>query len=161
MFNLLKGVPQGSCVGPVLFIICHHDIFEALSTTHWKHLSADDLAILFSPSSSMSSSNMINALTDQLKHALIRLIDYSIKWKQPINFSKRYWMLFHRQAVPQIPNIICEGHNIEHAKKFKYLGTILDAKLSFTAHIDYIKSKIRTNMNIFKRLASSRMMSEE
>jgi hypothetical protein len=46
-------------------------------------------------------------------------------------------------------------------KQFKYLGTILDAKLSFSAHIDYIKSKIRTNMNVFKRLASSRMMSEK
>jgi hypothetical protein len=45
-------------------------------------------------------------------------------------------------------------------EKFKYLGTILDAKLSFTAHIDYINTKIRTNMNIFKRLASHRMMSE-
>ena len=41
------------------------------------------------------------------------------------------------------------------------MGTILDAKLSFTAHIDYIKTKIRTNTNIFKRLASSRMTSEE
>ncbi|CAF2899348.1 unnamed protein product, partial [Rotaria sp. Silwood2] len=147
MFNLSKGVPQGSCIGPVLFIIYHYDILEALSTIHWKHLFADDLAILFSPSSSMSSSNMINALTDQIKNVLLRLINYSIKWKQPINFSKTHWILFHRQVVPQIPNIICEGYNIEHVKKFKYLGTILDAKLSFTEHIDYIKTKIRTNMN--------------
>jgi hypothetical protein len=59
MFNLLKSVPQGSCIGPVLFVVYHHDILEALSTIHWKHLFADDLAIIFSPSSSMSSSNMI------------------------------------------------------------------------------------------------------
>jgi hypothetical protein len=161
MFNLSKGVPQGSCIGPVLFIIYHHDILEALSTIHWKHLFADDLSILFAPSSTMSSSNMINSLTDQMKHVLLRLINYSIKWKQPINFNKTYWTLFHRQVDPQIPDIVCEGYKIEHVKKFKYLGTILDAKLSFTAHIDYIKTKIRTNLNIFKRLASSRMMSEQ
>jgi len=38
---------------------------------------------------------------------------------------------------------------------------MLDAKLSFTEHIDYIKTKIRINMNIFKRLASSRMLSDQ
>jgi hypothetical protein len=161
MFSLSKGVPQGSCIGPVLFIVYHHDILEALSTIHWKHLFADDLAILFSPSSSMSSSNMIHTLTNQVKQVLTRLINYSIKWKQPINFKKTYWTLFNRQVAPQIPTVICEGHTIEHIKKVKYLGTILDAKLSFSAHIDYIKSKIRTNMNVFKRLVSSRMMSEE
>ena len=161
VFNLSKGVPQGSCIGPVLFTIYHHDILDALSTIHWKHLFADDLAILFTPSSYMSSSYMINALTEQIEHVLHHLINYSIKWKQPINFSKTNWLLFHRQVVPLLPNIICDGHNIEHVKKYKYLGTILDAKLSFTQHIDYIKTKIRTNMNIYKRLASSRMTSEK
>ncbi|CAF4653727.1 unnamed protein product [Rotaria sp. Silwood1] len=109
----------------------------------------------------MSSSNMINALANQIKHVLLHLINYSIKWKQPVNFSKTCWILFNRQVVPRISNTICNGHNIEHVKKFKYLGTILAAKLSFTAHIDSIKAKIRTNMNIFKRLNSCRMMTEQ
>ena len=47
------------------------------------------------------------------------------------------------------------------SKKYKYLGTILDAKLSFTEQIDCIKTKVRINMNIYKRQASSRMMSEK
>ncbi|CAF4677541.1 unnamed protein product, partial [Rotaria sp. Silwood2] len=109
----------------------------------------------------MSSSNMINTIADEIKRVLHHLIKYSIKWKQPINFSKTCWILFNRQVVPQVPNIIYNGYNIEHVNKFKYLGTILNAKLSFTAHLDYIKTKIRTSMNIFKRLNSSRMMSEQ
>ena len=161
MFNLSKGVPQESCIGPVLFITYHHDILDTLSTMHWKHLFADDLSILFAPSSSLSPFNMINTLTDQIKEVLGRLIKYSNKWKRPINFNKTNWILFHRQVNPLIPDIICDGHKIELVKKFKYLGTILDAKLSFTSHIDYIKAKIRINLNIFKRLASSRMTSEQ
>ena len=161
LFNLSKGVPQGSCIGPVLFITYHHDLLDALSTIHWKHLFADDLSIVVAPSSSMSPSIMMLTLTDQIKQVLLRLIKYSIEWKQPINFNKTNWTLFHRQVAPQIPDIICEGHKIEHVMKFKYLGTILDAKLSFTSHIDYIKTKIRTNLNIFKRLASCRMTSEQ
>ena len=161
LFNLSKGVPQGNCIGPVLFIIYHYDVLEALSTIHWKHLFADDLAILISSSPTMSSQNLIHALTEEIKQVLRRLIDYSIKWKQPINYNKTFWTLFHRQVDPKIIEIRCKGHTIKHVNKFKYLGTILDAKLTFNAHIDYIKSKIRKNLNIFKRLASSRMLSDE
>lgn len=161
MFNLSKGVPQGSCIGPVLFITYHHDMLEALSTIHWKHLFADDLSILFAPSSALSPSIMMCTLTDQIKEVLGRLIKYSNKWKQPINFSKTNWTLFHRQVDPKIPDVNYEGYKIVQVKKFKYLGTILDAKLSFTPHIDYIEAKIRTNLNIFRRLASSRMTSEQ
>ncbi|CAF1118304.1 unnamed protein product [Rotaria sordida] len=63
-FSVLPRAPQGSCIGPVLFIIYHYNILQALSTVHWKHLFADDLAILVSPSPSMSSSNMINVLAN-------------------------------------------------------------------------------------------------
>ena len=159
-FKLSKGVPQGSCIGPVLFIVYHHDLLEQLSTIHWKHLFADDLAVLIAPSAALSSKEMIKSLRRQLVQILRRLIKYSIKWKQPINFGKTYWTLFNRQENPSVPTIKCRGHKIEHLNQIKYLGTILDAKVSFTAHIEYIKSKIRTNLNVFKRLATSRMMSE-
>jgi hypothetical protein len=124
-------------------------------------LFADDLSVLFAPSSMLSSSGMILKLSEQIVDVLRRLIRYTVMWKQPINFQKTYWTLFHRQVAPHIPTIECEGHRIDHVKKFKYLGTILDAKLTFTAHIDHIKSKIRTNTNMFKRLATSRMLTEK
>lgn len=89
-FDLKKGVPQGSCIGPVLFIVYHHDLLEALSTIHWKHLYADDLAVLIAPSSALSSKKMIKSLRRQLVQILRRLIIYSNKWKQPINYDKTY-----------------------------------------------------------------------
>ena len=135
-FKLEKGVPQGSCIGPVLFIIYHYDILEAIGTIHWKHLFADDLAIVISSSASMSSRNIINTLANQIKEILSRLIKYAETRKQPINFSKTYWTLFPRQVKPQIPSITYNGCDILHTTKIKYLGTILDVPLSFSQHID-------------------------
>ncbi|CAF1322410.1 unnamed protein product [Adineta ricciae] len=142
IFNLSKGVPQGSCIGPVLFIVYHHDILEALSTIHWKHLFADDLATLIAPSSALTPKEMMKSLRRQLARILRSLINYSITWKQPINFNKTYWTLFNRQVNPKVSTIKCEGRKVKHLNQIKHLGTILDTKLSFQAHIDYIKSKI-------------------
>ncbi|CAF1241864.1 unnamed protein product [Adineta ricciae] len=160
VFDLAKGVPQGSVVGPVLFIVYHHDLLESLDTIHWKHLFADDLAILFTPDSSLAPPNMIQDIVEHLEEVLVRLIDYSKTWKQPINFNKTYWMLFNRQVAPKVPVIVCQDHRIDRVNRFKYLGTILDEKLSFNPHIDHIKSKINANLKIFKRLSSTRMTSE-
>jgi len=55
----------------------------------------------------------------------------------------------------------CENNIIEHVPKFKYLGVILDARLSFNFHLDYIKTKIQKNIVVFRRLSNSRMLSKE
>ena len=88
------------------------------------------------------------------------LYTYCITWKQPSNFKKTFWTLFHKQVSPKIPAIYCEGHTIEHVSKFKYLGIILDTKLSFKYHLIHIQLKISKNIAVFKRISSSRMLSE-
>lgn len=162
MFLLHKGVPQGSCLGPVIFIAYHHDILNSISMLHWKHLFADDLAVLICSSANWSSKVLIPNLIKHIEEVIISLISYSTTWKQPINFQKTYWMLFHRQIAPILPNHInCSGHVITHCDKFKYLGTFLDSKLSFSSHLSYVESKIKKNLTVFKYLTAGRMLTED
>ncbi|CAM4987815.1 unnamed protein product, partial [Rotaria socialis] len=140
-FNLYKGVPQGSCVGPVIFIVYHHDLLNCMSLLHWKHLFADDLSVIIAPSATWPTKTLIPNLLERLKVVIASLITYTTMWKQPINFEKTQWTLFHRQVAPKIPLVTCDGYEI--------------------AHTNYIETKIRKNLAIFKRLASSRMLSEE
>ena len=160
VFKLEKGVPQGSVIGPILFIVYHYDLIASLTTIHWNHLFADDLAILVAPDWSLAPSHMVRALVEQIVEVLDRLIKYAKDWKQPINFNKTHWMLFNRQVAPKPPAIVCQGYTIGRVKNFKYLGTILDEKLSFNPHIDYVKSKINSNLKIFKCLSSTRITNE-
>lgn len=161
IFSLHKGVPQGSCIVPVIFIVYHHDILNSISLLHWNHLFADDLAVLVSASATWSSTTTISKLVEQIKGVMRALISYSSTWKQPINLQKTHWMLFHRQVVPKVLlHIDCDGHLVYHCDQIKYLGTILDSKLPFTSHLKHIDSKVRKNCTIFKHLTSSRMLSE-
>ena len=159
-FSLYKGVPQDSCVGPVLFIVYNYDLLTAVPNLYNKHLYADDLAIVFTPSAIWSSKQLVPHLSQHVTQVIKGLLNYSITWKQPINFKKTFWTLFHKQVSPKIPVIYCEGHTIEHVSKFKYLGTFLDTKLSFKYHLNYIQSKISKNIAVFKRILSSRMLPE-
>ena len=160
-FYLYKGVPQGSCIRPVIFIVYYHDILNRISILHWKHLFPDDLAVLVSSSANWSSRILIPNLIEQIKDVISQLMSYSLMWKQPINSQKTFSVLFHRQVAPIIPqHIVCNGQSISHCNKIKYLGTILDSKLSFTSHLNYIESKMRKNMGIFKHLPLKRVLSE-
>ncbi|CAF4110366.1 unnamed protein product, partial [Rotaria sp. Silwood1] len=65
---LFKGVPQGSCVGRVLLIAFHYDILKAVSNLYFKHLFADDFAIVLSPSAIWSSQLLIPHLSQQISN---------------------------------------------------------------------------------------------
>ena len=160
-FPLHKGVPQGSCVGPVLFIVYHHDILSGLSNLHFKHLFADDLAVILSPSATWPTKMVIPQLRCQLSNVIECLVEYSNTWKQPINYSKTYWTLFHRRIAPPTQAIHCGNTVIEHTPLVKYLGIHIDARMAFSTHLDHIKSKINKNLSVFKRLSTCRMLSDE
>lgn len=156
-FDLHRGVPQGSCVGPVLFTVFHHDLLNTVSNLHHKHLYADDLAIVFASSATWSSGALVPTLVRLITEALDNLSKYASDWKQPINYRKTNWTLFHRRVAASTPTIHCENQVIEHVPRVKYLGVWLDAQLSLNHHISTTKVKINKNLSVFKRLQGKRM----
>ena len=79
--------------------------------------------------------NQVNLLTEQL-----------IKWVNAngllINLKKTNYMLFSRGNVPNFPPVIINNVNIARVKTAKFLGVILDEKLSWAAHINALKYKM-------------------
>ena len=89
--------------------------------------------------------NQVNLLTEQL-----------IKWVNAngllINLKKTNYMLFSRGNVPNFPPVIINNINIGKVKTAKFLGVILDEKLSWTAHINALKSKMSRYVGIMYRI---------
>ena len=109
---------------------------DSITSVHWKNLLADHLLVVFASALTLAAANMMLTLVDQMKEILKQLLQYSIQRKQEIRFKMTFWILFHRQVAPRIPDIAVEGNQIVHVKIFQYLGTLLDAQLSFVPYIN-------------------------
>ena len=124
--TLKCGVPQGSILGPLFFIIFVNDMFNVLY--------AEDTCIYISGSD-------INALFDVLNIELASLLEWLNANR--LTVDKTFYMLFHRKRI-KIDNLkltIGQG-TLKQTSQCKYLGLIIDNKLNWAAHIAHVKSKI-------------------
>ena len=128
--SVLSGVPQGSVLGPTLFILFINDVvdcFKNLSVC--TKLFADDLK-LYSSYSAMSTS-------DDLQNALDCLYLWAIKWQLQINFDKCKTLRISKAVKPMEPkkfyNINTE--QLELVSEAKDLGLTVDSHLKFDKHV--------------------------
>jgi len=137
--QITAGVPQGSLLGPVLFIIYISDVPKHQNA----HLSmyADDTAIY-------ASSPSVNISTKIVKNYFKKLLEYYQKWKIQVNVNKTEFIIFTRKRK-FFPNdrpvkLIQNGLEIKRVNQTKYLGITLQNNLKFTKHIENtIKKSIK------------------
>lgn len=145
----IYGVPQGSVLGPVLFIIFINDIIE--SVTNCKiHLFADDTMLYIS---GKNINELVNRMNDDLKNVYMWLCDNNLK----VNIDKCKWMVIGKKYKLNdiIDNNIIKINNetIEKVSEIKYLGVILDEQLRFKSNVDYIVKKISKKTNFLRRIS--------
>jgi hypothetical protein len=119
------GVPQGTKLGPVLFILMIHDLRPALDTIKY----VDDTTIF-------------TATTDPSTTVLQEAATYAYQWSaqnnMKVNASKTKVMNISFSKKRQFPPIIMEGVELETVSNFKVLGVILADDLTWNAHVDAI-----------------------
>lgn len=147
MRKIPAGLPQGSVLSPLLYSIYTSDI--NIKRIHDAAFYADDSAIL-------CKGKLSNAIIKQLSECLKRAEKYFNKWKIKINHEKTQAIIFPFNKSPKrIPSaeLQMQGNNIEIKRSIKYLGVILDSKLSFGENIDMVREKaIRCGRALFPLL---------
>ena len=137
------GVPQGSVLGPLLFLIYINDI--CLDVQSNIFLFADDTSIF-------RSGKNIEELASGINSDLNLISLWAKKWKIQINPDKTVGMLFSRKSEPSSNFIIKLANDIiKISQHHKHLGLWLSSNLTWTKHISELALKARKRLGCLKR----------
>lgn len=146
--TILQGVPQGSVLGPLLFLLYVNEL--PLIAGHLCVMFADDATIFISEEKLNDSDitvelyKTINIITDWLSCLNLRVNLEKTKIVQFVNY---------RQA-PQCINININNVNIEQVPNTNFLGITIDSNLNWKTHIEKINNKISKSCYALSILAN-------
>ena len=144
--NVSCGVPQGSILGPLLFIIYINDMHKAFDKCMVHHF-ADDTNLLFSHKNPKIIKKVMN-------NELRFLFEWLCANRLSLNVGKTEFILFRPPRIKLESRIVLTlNHTKIHASyKIKYLGLLLDDRLTWKAHICELSKKLSRSVGMLFKI---------
>lgn len=141
-----KGLPQGSVLSPLLYSLYTYDLHHSVDSFCEILEYADDIALYYS---SKTFSESVSRLNSALHYLNIWLVDHGLS----LASEKSNVVVFSRKrSIPNV-QIFVNDHCLMVKNQAKFLGLILDSRLTGSPHIEYIKNKCEKNVNILRALS--------
>ncbi|CAB4027448.1 Hypothetical predicted protein, partial [Paramuricea clavata] len=151
---ITDGVPQGSILGPLLFLVFINDLPLHINTQ--VDLFADDTTLL-----AATDYNDINELNEKLSLEVSNVQNWAITNKLPLNTTKTKTILISGKRLKakltpenQTLDIKLNDGSLEQAQTVKLLGFNIDEDLNFDTHVDIMAMKLSKRIGILKSIKS-------
>ena len=144
-----SGVPQGSILGPILFLLFINDLPLLL-----KHCQAD----FFADDATAHTSNQdIETINTELQSDFSIAVSWSKQNKLPINYDKTTYMILGSKKRVQDEHQLdlrAENRTIDKVSTQRLLGIFIDDHLSWTTHIDHLCSTLSSKISLLRQISA-------
>lgn len=145
--SITFGIPQGSILGPLLFLIYVNNISNIGLSGHVT-LYADDTCLFY-------FGHSIHDIIAKAQKDLDMLNVWYLNNLLTINVSKTSYIIFtaKNKKVPNFTPLTINNTPIRRSQKEKYLGLWLDEKLTWGAHIDHVRNKLKPILGSLRKVS--------
>lgn len=144
--NITVGVPQGSVLGPLLFLLYINDMSNSSPEAQLVHF-ADDTTMF-------RSGNNFDTLVASINSQLVSVDEWLCVNRLSLNVSKTTYMVISNRDIPPLIDIRIRGIQLVRSHCAKFLGVFIDDKLRFEDHIRSVHMKISRAVGIIRRILS-------
>jgi hypothetical protein len=139
--DIIAGVPQGSILGPLFFLVYMNDLPESLNIDLMIY--ADDVTVYI-------DYNNYNQAKRTLEDNIERLTEWAERWNMQFNPTKTEQLNISRKKNHIPIEIRTTEGNIEIVKSHKHLGVVLQKDGKWTEHIEYVVNRTSRRLDILR-----------
>ncbi|KAJ2941788.1 hypothetical protein O0L34_g10595 [Tuta absoluta] len=153
---ITAGVPQGSCLSPLLYATFTNDI-PTLEGRLRDGEEDVELALFADDSAYFASSRSSKVAAAKLQRVLDLLPDWLDRWKMAVNVGKTAALVTGQQHIHTPPPLKLRGQDVAYTPSVKYLGCHIDRALRMVPMVDHVTTQAKAARALLRPVLSSRL----